>query len=76
MTKYQTTEEHIAEVTRWATSAGIFIRRCSRHQLKIGPFNYWPKRQKFNSDELPSQRHQGFENFQQAVLAWIERSPS
>lgn len=60
-------DPHFAEVVSWAEGEGFAIRRPSPSALKIGPFNYWPTKRKFNSDHAPHLIRWGYEEFKAAV---------
>lgn len=66
----QDDSEHIREVIAWALKEGLPIRRPGPHHLKIGPFNYYPTKRRFNSDMAVSVKIHGFEQFQTAVSKW------
>ncbi len=61
---------HTTAVIDWAENEGFPVTRPTEYQIKIGPWNYYPKRQKFYSDVNPAQTQQDFENFKRAVLRW------
>lgn len=60
---------HIAFVS-WAQKQTLPIERPSPYQYKIGPWNYYPTRQTFNSDHEPSAKLNGFALFKEKVLKW------
>jgi hypothetical protein len=49
---------------RWCLTAGIAVRRPSKHQLKIGKLNYYPVKGTLQYDEERAMSERGFEAFQ------------
>lgn len=54
----------------WCSAQGLPVRRVSPHQIKVGPWNFYPNRGSFNRDDLPEKQLGGFPAFQAAVRAW------
>lgn len=54
----------------WCAAQGMTVRRVSQHQIKIGPWNFYPDKGTFNRDDLPRKQVGGFPAFQAAISAW------
>lgn len=50
---------------------GVFVSRPSEHQLKIGPWNYWPGTGKITKDGGPKIMTRGLES----LLELLPRKP-
>lgn len=64
--------EHTLEVIAWAEEQRLPMRRPGPHHLKIGPWNYYPTKRTFNSDNAVKVTARGFDEFKLAVRRWFE----
>lgn len=61
----------MTQTIAWCTSNGFAVRRVSRYQIKVGPWNCWPDTGGFNRDDMPA-RQEGVAEFLAALTKWQE----
>lgn len=66
----------IRAVIDWCEASGLPVERCTYHQLRIGPWNYWPETGVFRFEAEPASPMKGFDAFKTALSAWIEKERS
>ena len=54
----------------WCAAQGLPVRRVSPHQIKVGPYNFYPNPGTFNRDDIQQKQTGGFESFRLAVAKW------
>jgi len=67
---------HTVAFVKWAQKHKLPVRRTSPFQYKIGPWNYYPTKQTFNSDDKPEVKLKGFGLLKQHVLDWRDNCVS
>ena len=57
----------------WLLSQGLPVKRCTVHQIRVGPLNFWPERGTFNIEASPRAAAKGLRAFKSAVADWRAR---
>ena len=53
----------------WCSAQGVNVRRTSKIQIKVGPFNCWPEAETWNRDDDQRRKH-GLNDFKAAGEQW------
>lgn len=56
----------------WCEKSRLPVERCTLHQLRVGPWNYWPEAGSISHDGQPALPAKGLDAFRSIIERWLQ----